>query len=67
MAQLCLIKNSSTNMYMEVEAEHMVLKKTKCEEFLCTCTECVAAWLSKHCNTKKTPSAGKQCYLHFEM
>jgi len=54
-------------MHVEVEAEHMVLTKTKCEELLRACIERVAAWLSKYCNTKKTTSAGKQCYLHFEM
>jgi predicted LPLAT superfamily acyltransferase len=53
MVQLCLIKNHSTNMHVEVEAEHMVLTKTKCEELLCACIEHVAAWLSKHCNIKK--------------
>jgi hypothetical protein len=40
-------------MHVEVEAEHMVLTKTKCEEFLCACIEHVAAWFSKYCNTKK--------------
>jgi len=56
-------------MFVEEESEHMVLTETKGEKLLCICIECVAAWLTKHCNTikKKTPAAGKQCYLHFEM
>ena len=47
MVLLCLIKNHSTNMYVEAEAEHIVLTDTKCEELLCTCRECVAAWLTE--------------------